>query len=85
MFARSPAVLVGNMRILQILCSDWQPERELWSNLARFGLYTLIPRKKQDSLEQTWMKALKAVENNQRKETINGSRWFIALQCWLSF
>ena len=34
-------------------CKDWQPERALWSDLARFGLYALVLRKKQDSLDES--------------------------------
>ena len=34
-------------------CKDWQTERALWSDLARFGLYALVLRKKQDSLDES--------------------------------
>ena len=34
-------------------CKDWQPERALWSDLACFGLYALVLRKKQDSLDES--------------------------------
>ena len=34
-------------------CKDWQPERALWSDLARFGLYALVLGKKQDSLDES--------------------------------